>query len=184
MNALGILIDLFHVGDRTTLETIEISDQPVAFTHANARSFVEHVRNKTDEDLNLLAQRGGVVGANAFPVFLRKGYESTLSDYVDAIDDLVERVGIEHVGVGTDFCQHQPHSFFQWIFAQQGTRYGTRPVPIPDPHFHPQDFETPDRFPNLATELLRRGYGEGDVSNILGGNWLRLFREVWGDDLE
>ena len=108
MNQLGILIDLSHVGDRTTLETIDASDKPVAFTHCNARSFVDHVRNKPDDALNALVEKGGVVGANAWPSFLSKGYESTLDDYVDAIAALVERVGIDHGGMGTDFCQHQP----------------------------------------------------------------------------
>ena len=179
MNELGILIDLSHVGDRTTLETIEASERPVAFTHANARSFFDHVRNKPDDALRLLAEKGGVVGANAWPSFLRKGYESDLSDYVDAIDDLIERVGIDHVGIGTDFCQDQPYSFFQWLFAQQGTKVRPIPLPIPDPHYHPHGFETPDKMPDLASELLARGYGEDEVSKVLGGNWLRLFAEVW-----
>ena len=179
MNELGVLIDLSHVGDRTTIETIEVSEKPVAFTHANARAFVNHVRNKPDDALRLLAEKGGVVGANAWPTFLRKGYESDLGDYADAIDDLVERVGIDHVGIGTDFCQDQPHSFFQWLFAQQGTKERRIPMAIPDPHYHPQDFETPDKMPGLASELLRRGYTRADVSQVLGGNWLRLFRQVW-----
>ena len=180
MNELGILIDLSHVGDQTTLDTIEASEQPVAFTHANARSFYDHVRNKPDDALRLLVEKGGVVGANAFPTFMPKGYESTLSDYVDAMDDLVERVGIDHVGIGTDFCQDQPYSFFQWLFAQQGTKYRPVPMPIPDPHYHPQGFEAPDQMPDLASELLGRGYTEADVSKVLGGNWLRLFQQVWG----
>ena len=95
MNRLGILIDLSHVGDRTTLETAELSDKPVSATHANARSFFDHVRNKTDDALKLIAENGGVIGANAFPPFLPKSFESTLQDYVDAIDDLVDRVGID-----------------------------------------------------------------------------------------
>jgi len=180
MNDLGILVDLSHVGDRTTLETIEASQKPVAFTHCNAREFVDHVRNKPDDALKALAERGGVVGANAWPSFLRKGYESTLADYADAIDDLVERVGIDHVGIGTDFCQDQPYSFFQWIFAQQGTKIREIPLPIPDPHYHPQDFEAPDKMPGLATELMGRGYSGEDTSKVLGGNFLRLFREVMG----
>ena len=182
MDRLGILIDLSHVGDRTTLEAIETSKRPVAFTHANARSFFDHVRNKTDEALRRLAEKGGVVGANAFPIFLRNGYESTLADYVDAIDDLVERVGIDHVGIGTDFCQDQPHSFYDWLFAQQGTKYRAMPVRIRDPHVHPRGLETPAELPDLAAELLKRGYGEEDVAKVLGANWLRLFREVWSDD--
>ena len=108
MNALGILIDLSHVGDRTTLEAIELSEKPVAITHANARSYFNHPRNKTDDALKLLAERRGVIGATSITSFLPTQFESTLEDYVDAIDDMVERVGIDHVGVGTDFTQDQP----------------------------------------------------------------------------
>lgn len=180
MNELGMLIDLSHVGDTTTLDTIDASEKPVAFTHCNARSFVDHPRNKPNDALRALAERGGVVGANAWPSFLLKGYESSLADYVDAIDDLVARIGIDHVGIGTDFCQDQPYSFFQYLFAQQGTKVRPIPLPIPDPHYHPFGFESPDRFPGLINELDRRGYLQKDISKILGGNFLRLFREVFG----
>ena len=181
MNRLGILIDLSHVGDRTTLETAELSDKPVTATHANARSFFEHVRNKTDDALKLIAEKGGVVGANAFPPFLPKSFESTLSDYVDAIDDLVDRIGIDHVAIGTDYTQDQSNSFFDWLFSQQGTKIRPRPIPYPSPLLHPKGMETPDRFSNIALELLNRGYGEEDIRKVLGGNWVRLLREVWAD---
>ena len=153
----------------------------MACTHANARSFFEHVRNKTDDALRLIAERGGVIGANAFPPFLRRGFESTLRDYVDAIEDLVERVGIDHVGIGTDYTQDQPKAFFDWIFSQQGTKTQERPVPYPDPLMHPTGMETPDKLSNVARELRERGYGQTDVAKIMGGNWLRLFRQVWGE---
>ena len=181
MNQLGILIDLSHVGDRTTLDATELSEQPVACTHANARSFFGHVRNKPDDALKLIAEKGGVVGANAFPPFLRKGYESTVADYVDAIDDLVERLGIDHVGIGTDFTQDQPRAFFDWMFMQQGTRYKEESYKVRYPLVHPEGMETPDRLSSVALELTRRGYGERDVRKVLGENWLRLFRQVWKD---
>ena len=179
MNRLGILIDLSHVGDRTTLEAIEHSEKPVAITHANARAFVNHVRNKTDEALSRLTEKGGVIGANAFPAFFENTFDTTLSDYADAIDDLVQRVGINHVGIGTDYTQDQPKAFFDWIFSQQGTKYKERPIVYPDPLIHPQGMETPDKLPNLSDELQRRGYTETDMTKILGGNWLNLFRRVW-----
>ena len=179
MNRLGIVIDLSHVGDRTTLDAIDLSDKPVAITHANARSFFGHVRNKTDDALNLLVEKNGVIGANAFPPFLSAGFESTLADYVDAIDDLVERAGIDHVVIGTDYTQDQPPSFFNWLFAQQGTKYQDASVDYPNPFLHPTGMETPDRFSNIAAELVRRGYRNEDVVKVLGGNWLRLFGEVW-----
>lgn len=181
MNQLGILIDLSHVGDRTTLETAELSEYPVACTHANARAFYDHVRNKPDDALKLIADKGGVIGANAFPPFLRNGFESTVIDYVDAIDDLVERVGIDHVGIGTDFTQDQPAVFFDWLFSQQGTKPRQRPVAYPDPVIHPKGMETPDKLSSVAKELSDRGYREKDLKKILGGNWIRLFEQVWGD---
>ena len=113
MNRVGILIDLSHVGERTTLETIEQSEKPVSCTHANTRSYYDVPRNKTDEALKLLAENGGVVGATAITTFLRTGTESTLEDYVDAIDYVVDLIGIDHVGIGTDFTQDQPKSFWR-----------------------------------------------------------------------
>lgn len=180
MNRLGILIDLSHVGDQTTLDAIDCSDKPVACTHANARAFFDHVRNKTDEALQRIADKGGVIGANAFPPFLRRGFDSTLEDYLDAIDDLVARVGVDHVGIGTDYTQDQPAVFFDWLFAQQGTKPRDRPVAYPQPVVHPRGMETPEQLPNLAGGLLDRGYSTADAAKILGGNWLRLFGEVWG----
>ena len=179
MNRLGILADLSHVGDRTTMETAEVSEMPVSATHANARSFVDHPRNKTDDALRLIAEKGGVIGANAFPLLLRRGYESTVEDYADAIEDLIERVGIDHVGIGTDYTQDQPHSFFEWLFMQQGTKVVLDESPVPDPHHHPYGMETPDTLGSVAATLSARGYGSADIAKVLGGNWLRLFERVW-----
>ena len=97
MNRLGILIDLSHVGPRTTLEAIEQSEVPVACTHANAKSYYDVPRNKADEALRLLAERGGVAGATCITTFMRTRFESTLEDYVDAIDHMVQLIGIDHV---------------------------------------------------------------------------------------
>lgn len=180
MNRLGMLIDLSHVGDRTTLEAAEMSAQPVACTHANARGFFDHPRNKTDDALRLIAQNGGVIGANAFPTFLRNGFASTLSDYADAIEDLIERVGIDHVGIGTDYTQAQPKAFFDWIFSRQGTKLQDVSDAYPENMLHPAGMETPDSLGGVASELARRGYADRDIAKILGGNWLRLFERVWG----
>ena len=183
MNRLGILIDLSHAGDRTTIEAIELSEKPVACTHANARAWCDHKRNKTDEALTKLAERGGVAGATCFNNFMPRGMDSTIEDYVDAIDDLVQRIGIDHVGIGTDFTQNQPQSFWNYIGSQQGTKL---PSTFYDPSkrrrdvaMSPKGLETPDRLPDLAPALMNRGYRGEDIVKILGGNWMRLFGEVW-----
>lgn len=188
LNRLGILVDLSHCGTRTTLDAIELSKHPVACTHANARSYFDVPRNKTDDALKLMAERGGVVGATAIAGFLRTGMDSTLSDYVDAIDHLVELLGIDHVGIGTDFTQDQPRSFWRYIGSQQGTRFPAEWTTAENSEqsfkrngsgLYPQDLETPDKLPNLATALLARGYSQTDTSKLLGANWLRLFQQVW-----
>jgi membrane dipeptidase len=183
MNRLGILIDLSHVGDRTTLEAIETSQMPVAFTHANSRSYYDQKRNKTDEALRLLASRGGVVGATAIRTFLRRGLDSTLDDYVLAIDALVEIVGIDHVGIGTDYTQDQPEGFWRYISSQQGTRFPSsfadESARYHEMDLYPDGLETPDKLHNLVGPLAQRGYSEADIAKLLGGNWLRLFGQVW-----
>lgn len=183
MNQLGILIDLSHVGPRTTLEAIETSEQPVAITHANARSLCGHPRNKEEEALAALAEKGGVVGATSFANFLPRGFESTLEDFVDAIDDMVERIGIDHVAFGTDSTHDQPLQFWHYIVSQQGTKFPSTfadgSVPYTELSFQPKGMETPAEFPNLAEALAGRGYGAEDIGKLLGGNWLRLFERVW-----
>jgi membrane dipeptidase len=188
MNELGILIDLSHVGDRTVLETIEHSKQPVAFTHANARSQFDHPRNKTDEAIRKLAQGGGVVGANAIPGHHPNAYESTLEDYLQTVDYLVQMVGIDHVAIGTDFCMGRTLEWFGWIGRSHGL--GPTPVPpkyqdemeIPQPYRALHGFSSPLEFVNVADGLLSLGYDEEATRKILGENWLRLFGQVWGED--
>ena len=181
MNRLGILIDLSHVGDRTTMEAIELSDTPVACTHANARSLVDNPRNKTDDAIRLIAERGGVIGATAWPPFLPNRFQSTLQDFGDAVDDMVERVGIDHVAIGTDYTQDQTKEWFDVLMSQQGTKPSPRRKEYPDTVTHPVGIETPDKLSNVADELLRRGYSPADTAKVLGGNWVRLFTEVWAE---
>ncbi len=182
MNHLGILIDLSHVGDRTVLETIEHSEQPVAFTHANARSQTDYPRNKTDEAIRALTSRGGVVGANAFPAHHPRGYDSTLDDYLDTIDYLVDMVGVDQVAIGTDFCMGRTREWFAWIGSSHGREPLLKSGDVPQPYRHLRGFAGPLEFVNVAEGLLRRGYDEDAARKILGGNWLRLFGEVWRDE--
>ena len=183
MNRLGIVIDLSHVGPKTTMDAIEMSEQPVAITHANARSFCGHPRNKEEDALKLLAEKGGVVGATSFANFLPKGFDSTVEDFVDAIDDMVERVGIDHVAIGTDSTHDQPLEFWHYIGSQQGTKFPSTfadgSMPYTELSFQPKGIDSPAEFPNLAEALVNRGYSAEDITRLLGGNWMNLFERVW-----
>jgi membrane dipeptidase len=180
LNEAGVLIDVSHCGERTTVEAIAASAAPIAMTHANPRACYDHPRNKSDAAIEFLAERGGVIGANAFPLFFPHGYDATLEQYVDVIEYLIELVGIEHVGIGTDFCCGQPYEWFRWVFS---TSHGHRPpenMPtLPEPHRQLIGFEDATHFTDLTSALLRRGYSPSETLKVLGGNWIRLFTEVW-----
>ena len=175
MNRLGILVDVSHCGPRTSLEAIEASQKPVAITHANALVVFNHPRNKGDDAIRALAARGGVIGAVAFPGLLTRRMPATLDDYMAAIDYLVNLVGVDHVGLGPDFMEEMPAEI-----AAQVLR-GAPPAMIQQFQSVPpmSGFETAAAFPNVTAALLDHGYPPDAVKKIMGGNWLRLYKEVW-----
>ena len=179
MNEVGILIDLSHVGIVTTMETIDYSEKPIAITHANPKSYHNVPRNKTDEALKLMASKGGIVGVTAIAPFLKKGNASTVEDYVEAISYTVDLVGIDHVGVGTDFTQDQPEEFWRYIGSQQGTKFPSTFTDVTTPSNYPINFETPDKFPVLIDTMENKGFSSEEIAKILGLNWIRVFQEVW-----
>ena len=177
MNRLGMVVDLSHVGHRTTMDAIELSEHPVWFSHANPKALCEHPRNKTDNEVRALVARGGVVGANIFPAFLKRGDDSTLDDVLDTIEYWVELAGIEHVSIGLDFTENQSEEWFQWLMA--GKRLDSPVFRLELPLRLPKGIERADEMPNLTAGLLGRGYSHEDVRKILGLNVLRLFEQVW-----
>lgn len=195
MNRLGILIDLSHVGIQTTMDTIELSEKPVSVTHANLKSHLDRARNKVDDAMKLLAEKGGVIGATCINSMLSAGQEATVQDYVDVIDDMVEKLGIDHVGIGTDYTQNQGEAFWRYISSQQGTSFPLKAISkqadgqsvYPDmvnlakQRYYPIGLETPDKLPLLTELFLAKGYKKDEISKLLGGNWLRLFKNVWQD---
>jgi membrane dipeptidase len=197
LNASRILIDLSHVGDRSTLEAIDASEEPVAFTHANARALSPSPRNKTDEAIRALAARGGVMGFSSLPSFVSEDpRDATLAGYLDHIAYVADLVGVEHVGLGLDFVEgHVPGSL-----QPRAPRWGGANLPagsvglskmLPERLRLQADeliylpyapgIASSDQLPNVTDGLLRRGFAEADVRAILGENWLRLFERIWGE---
>jgi membrane dipeptidase len=159
------------------MEAIEVSDDPVWFSHANPMALREHCRNKTDEQVRALVAKGGVVGANIFPPFLKRGYDSTLEDVVDVLDYWVGVAGIDRVSIGLDFTENQTEEWFHWLMA--GKRRDSTVYPLQLPLKLPKGITRADEMPNLTQALLKRGYSEGDVQKIMGLNVLHLFERVW-----
>ena len=176
MNRVGMLIDLSHVGVRTSEEAIRESAKPVALTHCLPAGLKAHPRNKTDAQLRAVADGGGVVGVTMFPPFLPRGVDSTVDDYVAAIDYVVRLVGEDAVAIGTDFTQGHGADFFEWITRDKGharklTEFGAIA--------NPRGLRTIGEFPNLTAAMNRAGWSGARVRKVMGANWLRLLAEVW-----
>lgn len=177
LNRVGVVIDLSHVGAKTSEDAIAASKKPVAYSHCLPTALKPHPRNKTDEQLRSIAEKGGFVGVTMFPPFLRRGTDSTIEDYVDAIEHIIDVVGEDHVGIGTDFTQGYDDTFFRYITHDKG--YGRKLTDFGEV-IMPQGFQRIEDFPNLTATLERRGWSELRVRKIMGENWLRLLGEVWG----
>jgi membrane dipeptidase len=177
MNRLGILCDLSHVGPKTSEDVITASKQRVAYSHCLPAGLKAHPRNKSDEQLRFIAERDGFVGVTMFPPFLAKGPAATVDDYVQAMDYVIDLVGEDKVGVGTDFTQGFDKPFFDWITHDKGTG---RKLTDFGPVINPEGFREIADFPNLTAAMERRGWSEGRIEKVMGANWLQLLRDVWG----
>lgn len=177
LNREGILIDLSHVGTRTSLDVIEASAKPVSYTHCAPRALKDHARNKNDAELKALADRGGMIGVTMFPPFMAKGNESTLDDYLDAIEHIIGVCGEEQVGIGTDFMLDMPADRMGYFLHDKG--YGRRLLNPTGPKF-PTEIGRIRQFPNLTAGMERRGWSDARIERVMGANWLRILREVWG----
>lgn len=176
MNRLGILIDLSHVNSLSAREACELSKRPVAYTHCCPSALKNHPRNKSDEELTRVANGGGYIGITIFPPFLAKGTGSTIDDYIEVVEYVVNLVGEESVGIGTDMSQGHPWSWQEYAMHDKGN--GRRLTSFGQLKF-PTGIEQIRDFPNIAEAMRRRGWKEARMDRVLGENWVRLLRDVW-----
>ena len=186
MNDVGILIDLSHCGERTTLEAIEVSAKPVAITHANPREYVGSPvygagRLKTTEAIKALAKKGGVLGLTPNRNMTPKGAATTLAEFGDMVLWTIDRIGIDAVALGTDYCPGHPKSVRTWW---RYARWSRESAPAEQMQVAPHEgwsswMTTQAGLNNVADELARRGIDEASLDKIMGGNWLRLFGQTF-----
>jgi membrane dipeptidase len=173
MNRLGMVVDLSHCAYRTTMEALEVSQQPCVFSHSNARALHDHERNIRDEQAKACADTGGVIGVNGIGVFLGDNdiRTTTLAHHVDY---LVQLVGPTHVGLGLDYAFESEDDGLAALLATKQDYWPKRQY-----DYAQVDCAHPRQIAALAEELLRRQYREEEVADILGGNFLRIAQQVW-----
>jgi microsomal dipeptidase-like Zn-dependent dipeptidase len=177
MNRVGMLVDLSHVGDRTSLDAVASSSEPVAITHANPRWFMDTPRNKSDELIKAVTDRGGVIGVCFYPNVIG-GKDATLRSFCEMVVKLVDQVGSEQVAIGSDSARNWPSTYVEHL--RDGRWKPREPAQWPQ---WPEWFSSPKDFPRVFEGLSDAGLSDESIKNIAGENWLRLFEKVFTPDL-
>ena len=177
MNTAGMLVDVSHSGDRTTLDAVALSPVPIAYTHSNCRSIAGHPRTKTDEAIVALGKKGGVMGITGVRMFVSKTDPTNVGNMVDHIDHVVKLAGIDHVGIGSDadlngYDDMAPDQY-KMLKASYKASYAFRDKIDID------GFDHPRKFFDLTEELIRRKYSDANIIAVLGGNFRRLLGSTW-----
>ncbi len=185
LNARRVLIDLSHCGQQTTADGIRESKLPVAITHSGCASVAQRPRNKRDEELKLMADKGGVIGIYMMP-FLTMGMQTSDQDVIKHIEHAVNVCGEDHVGIGSDLSitPHQVNDAYKKSheeFVAGRQRQGiAAPGEDPKVYMFVPELNAPNRLELIAERLLRKGHSEARVEKIIGANSVRLLKEVWG----
>ncbi|MBN3564263.1 dipeptidase [Amphritea spongicola] len=181
MNRVGMIVDMSHSAERSTLEAIEISSRPIVISHANPNSFHPAKRNKSDTVLKALGESGGLLGFSLYPFHLKNGPDCTLEEFCDMVARTADLMGVDQIGIGTDLCQQQPLEVLEWMRNGRWSKemdYGEGSKSNADWPRPLEWFKDSRDFPNLTKGLLDRGFSEQDVAKVMGLNWLNFFDEA------
>src|SRR6056297_1644151 len=183
MNRVGLVVDMSHSADRSTIEAAEVSTRPIAITHANPHAWHAARRNKRHEVLKAVTDRGGMLGVSLYPHHLRDGSDCTLDSFCQMIADAAGTYGADHLGIGSDLCQDQPDSVVEWMRVGRWTKqidYGEGSAAAPGFPPMPDWFQDNRDFGRIEDGLRRTGLNASEVAGIMGGNWYRFFAQNFG----
>ncbi|WP_299705843.1 membrane dipeptidase [uncultured Tateyamaria sp.] len=183
MNRVGLVVDMSHSADRSTIEAADISERPIAITHANPHDWHPALRNKREDVIRAVTSNGGMLGFSLYPHHLKYGSKCTLQSFCEAVARTADRYGTDTIGIGSDLCQDQPDSVVEWMRVGRWSKdidYGEGSAA--DPGFPPQPdwFRDNRDFGNIENGLRATGMSEDEVAGIMGGNWYRFYAENFG----
>ncbi|UJF17441.1 dipeptidase [Vibrio sp. SS-MA-C1-2] len=180
MNRVGMIIDMSHSAERSTLETIEHSSRPICISHANPLFAHDALRNKSETVIKAMTERGGLLGFSLYPFHLPNGSQCTLNDFCQMVAKTADMVGVEHLGIGSDLCLNQPQSVLEWM------RNGRWSKSMDYGEGSKSNSGWPDALPwfcgssgmeNIYNGLLHYGFSEPEVGQIIGENWYQFLQQ-------
>ena len=181
MNRVGIVIDMSHSAEKSTFDAIDISEKPIANTHANPFFWHSAKRNKSSELLKVLSESGGMLGLSLYPHHLKEGTNCSLESFCEMTARLSEIMNLEKIGIGSDLCLNQPDIVVEWMRNGTWTKtknFGEGNKNKPGFPKQPSWFKDARGFTNLKEGLLKTGFNENEVNGILGNNWFNFYKEL------
>ncbi len=178
MNRVGMVVDMSHSADRSTIEAADISERPIAITHANLHMWQPASRNKRDDVVRAVTQNGGMMGFSLYPHHLKDKSDCTVESFCSMIARAADEFGTAHFGIGSDLCQDQPDGVVEWMRVGRWTKevdYGEGSAAAPGFPPMPAWFGDNRDFGNIEAGLRAVGFDDAEVAGLMGGNWHRFF---------
>ncbi len=181
MNRVGIVIDMSHSAEKSTLDAIEFSQKPIAITHANPSFWYKAKRNKSDTLLKNLSESGGMLGLSLYAHHLKDGSNCKLESFCEMVAKTADLIGVKNIGIGSDLCLNQPDSVVEWMRNGTWTKaknYGEGSKDKPGFPKQPDWFIDARGFNSLETGLKKIGFNLEEVNDILGNNWFNFYKGI------
>tara|TARA_B100001121_G_scaffold128399_1_gene112815 strand:- start:116 stop:1084 length:969 start_codon:yes stop_codon:yes gene_type:complete len=181
MNRIGLVIDMSHSAEKSTIDAINISQKPIAITHANPSFWYAAKRNKSDELLKILSKNDGMLGLSLYPHHLKDGTNCSLESFCEMVAKTADLMGAEKIGIGSDLCLNQPDSVVEWM--RNGTwakakNFGEGTKNNSGFPKQPDWFLDARGFFNLESGLSNVGFSKNEINGILGDNWFNFYKRI------
>jgi len=174
---LGIVVDVSHMSDRGTMDVLENGSKPIIASHSNARALCSHRRNLTDDMIKGIAKTGGVIGFHALNRLVSDKPDPTLDDILRHVAYIAEKAGTDCIGVGPDIMENWDDNLVNYISERATTMNG---IPVMHwKHGYPKGMSTNAQLPDVVAGMLKMGFSKEDMKKFLGGNFMRVFKQVW-----
>ena len=180
MNRVGLVIDMSHSADRSTIEAADLSERPIAITHANPYDWSPALRNKKDDVIRAVTENGGMMGFSVYPHHLKDKSDCTLDSFCEMIARAAEKFGAEHLGIGTDLCQDHPDSVVEWMRVGRWSKeidYGEGSASNAGFPPMPSWFNDNRDFGKIEAGLRATGLSNKEVVGIMGNNWHKFYAD-------
>ena len=181
MNKVGLVVDMSHSAEKSTLDAIELSEKPIAITHANPSFWHPAKRNKSSDLLKILSDSGGMLGLSLYPHHLKDNTNCTLDSFCEMVAKTAEIMDVKKIGIGSDLCLDHPDTVVEWMRNgswSKSKNYGEGSKNKPGFPKQPDWFLDARGFSNIEKGLKKAGFSDTETHGILGNNWYNFYKTI------